>query len=243
MPTNYVVITGMVVRLIATLYKPSLGSIIMASRELLEDIRRALEPLNEAILNHPMIRDAEEGKLPISTIKAFAMNQWYIVNHDLRSLAIALSRARNIIELEFMKMLLDGDYNALHELMKLMKELGIEARDPLTLEVIPEAVQYTHYLAWLANYADTREFALAIIVNMPVWGQNVARLGEALRSRYGIREVGFFEAFRGPFTELENKALEVIEGIGEQSIIRARNMAFIIQNYEKAFWDAIYSVR
>ncbi len=98
------------------------------------------------------------------------MNQWYIVNHDLRSLAIALGRTRNVAELEFMKMLLDGDYNALHELMKLMRELGIEIKDPLMLEVIPEAVQYTHYLAWLANYATVQEFALAIIVNMPVWG-------------------------------------------------------------------------
>ncbi len=210
---------------------------------MLEDIRKALEPLNEAILNHPIIRDAEYGHLSINTIKAFITNQWYIVNHDLRSLAITLSRARNVTELEFMKMLLDGDYNALHELMKLMNELGIETKDPLMLKIIPEAVQYTHYLAWLANYADIKEFALAIIVNMPVWGQNVVRLGNALRNRYSIREVGFFEAFKGPFTELENKALEVIEGIGEQSIIRARNMAYIIQNYEGAFWDAIYSVR
>ena len=214
----------------------------MEPREILESIRKALEPLNEAILNHPLIKDAEEGRLPMSTVRAFAMNQWYIVNHDLRSLAIALSRTRNITELEFMKMLLDGDYNALHELMKLMRELGIETKDPLMLEIIPEAVQYTHYLAWLANYADIKEFALAIIVNMPVWGQNVARLGNALRSKYGVREVGFFEAFKGPFTELENRALEVVRGINEQSIARARNMAFIIQNYEKAFWDAIYSV-
>lgn len=162
----------------------------MEPRELLEGIRKALEPLNETILNHPMIKDAEEGRLPINTIRAFAMNQWYIVNHDLRSLAIALSRTRNITELEFMKMLLDGDYNALHELMKLMRELNIEVRDPLMLEVVPEAVQYTHYLAWLANYATVQEFALAIIVNMPVWGgQNVTRLGNALRSKYGIREV------------------------------------------------------
>jgi thiaminase len=212
-------------------------------RELLESIRKALEPLNEVIINHPMIRDAEDGRLSMNTIKAFVMNQWYIVNYDLRSLAIALGRTRSTAELEFMKMLLDGDYNALHELMKLMRELGIEIKDPLTLDIIPEAVQYTHYLAWLSNYASMPEFALAIIVNMPVWGQNVVRLGNALRSKYGIREGGFFEAFRGPFTELENKALEVIRGIDDQSIIRAKNMAYIIQNYEKMFWDAIYSVR
>ncbi|MGC9153360.1 MAG: TenA family transcriptional regulator [Vulcanisaeta sp.] len=212
-------------------------------REFLERVRKNLEQLNNVILNHPLIKDAEEGKLPINVIKAFITNQWYIVNHDLRSLAMALGRTRTIEELEFFKMLLDGDYNALHELMKLMKELNIEPRDPLMLEIIPEAVQYTHYLAWLANYASPQEFALAIIVNMPVWGQNVARLGNSLRNKYGIREIGFFEVFKGPFNELEDRALSLARNIDDASLVRAMNMAYTIQIYEKAFWDAIYSVR
>ncbi len=62
-------------------------------------------------------------------------------------------------------------------------------------------------------------------------------ISTALRRLVSSRPLG------GPFTELENRALEVIRGIDEQSVVRARNMAYIIQNYEKAFWDAIYSVR
>ncbi|MFP3484920.1 MAG: TenA family transcriptional regulator, partial [Vulcanisaeta sp.] len=150
---------------------------MVSAKELLGRVRRELEPLNNQILNHPLIRDAEDGKLGMNTIRAFVINQWYIINHDLRSLAIGLSRSRTVEELEFFKTLLDGDYVALHELMKLMRELGIEVKDPVTLEVMPEAIQYTHYLSWLANYAATREFALAITVNMPVWGSNVTRLG------------------------------------------------------------------
>ena len=213
------------------------------ARELLNRVRRELEPLNNQILNHPLIRDAEDGKLGMNTIRTFVINQWYIINHDPKSLAIALSRSRTIEELEFFKTLLDGDYVALHELMKLMRELGIEVKDPVTLEVVPEAIQYTHYLSWLANYATTREFALAITVNMPVWGSNVIRLGNALRSRYGIREVGFFDIFKGPYTELENKAVNIAGDLDEDSVVRVMNMARIIQAYEKAFWDAIYSVR
>jgi len=121
--------------------------------------------------------------------------------------------------------------------------LGIEVKDPVTLEVMPEAIQYTHYLSWLANYATTREFALAITVNMPVWGSNVTRLGNALRSRYGIREVGFFDVFKGPYTELEDRAVRISGDLDGESAVRVMNMARIIQAYEKAFWDAIYSVR
>ncbi|MCG2881065.1 MAG: TenA family transcriptional regulator [Vulcanisaeta sp.] len=206
-------------------------------------VRRELEPLNNQILNHPLIREAEDGKLGMNTIRAFVINQWYIINHDLRSLAIGLSRSRTVEELEFFKTLLDGDYVALHELMKLMRELGIEVKDPVTLEVMPEAIQYTHYLSWLANYAATREFALVITVNVPVWGSNVTRLGNALRSRYGIREVGFFDVFKGPYTELEDSAVRIAGDLDGESAVRVMNMARIIQAYEKAFWDAVYSVR
>jgi hypothetical protein len=93
------------------------------------------------------------------------------------------------------------------------------------------------------NYAAAREFALAITINMPVWGSNVTRLGNALRSRYGIREVGFFDVFKGPYTELEDRAVRIAGDLDGESAVRVMNMARIIQAYEKAFWDAIYSVR
>jgi len=204
----------------------------------LEQIRRELESLNYQVMNHPILKAAEEGKLNRNVINSFVINQWYIVNHDLRSLAIGLSRSNTIEELEIFKSLLDGDYNALMELIKLMRELRIEIRDPLTYNISPQAVSYTHYLSWLANYAKPSEFLFAGIVNPPVWGYVVTKFGEYLRKNYGIKELGFFEIFKGPYTELENKIVKLVENI---PIERLRTISFTIQYYEKAFWDSIYS--
>ena len=45
-------------------FKLNLLTKAVEPREILESIRKALEPLNEAILNHPLIKDAEEGDYP-----------------------------------------------------------------------------------------------------------------------------------------------------------------------------------
>lgn len=216
----------------------------MNARELLDDVRRELEPLNSSIINHPLIKDAEKGVLSMNVIRAFVINQWYIINHDLRSIAIAMSKTRNVQELMLMKKFLDGDYGALMELRKLMKELGIAEDDPVTLNIVPEAIAYTHYLSWLANYTEPCEFAFALIVNLPVWGNVVYRLGQSLSNKYGIKEVGLFEAFKGPFDDLENEALAIIDNcLNDIKIKRLKGIARIIQVYEKMFWDSIYSVR
>jgi len=215
----------------------------MNARELIKSIRESLEPINREIIDHGFIRMIEKGELGIDSAKSFVVNQWYIVNYDLRSIAIALSRTRDINELNLLKRLLDGDYLALMELRKLMRELGLVEEDPVTLNINPIAVSYTHYIAWLARYATIGEFVLALIINLPIWGHAVYRLGTALK-RIGLRELGFFDAFRGPFTELEDEAAKVIEPyINESTIPRMKNIASLIQSYEKAFWDSLIRVK
>ncbi|WP_338602188.1 TenA family transcriptional regulator [Sulfolobus tengchongensis] len=205
---------------------------------ILEQIREELKELNSQVINHPLLKTAEEGKLKRIVIVNFTINQWYIVNHDLRSISIGLSRSSSLEELDAFKILLDGDYNALKELVKLMKELGIEVKDPLFYNVSPQAVSYTHYLSWLANYVKPAEFLFAGIVNLPVWARVVTRFGDILREKYGIKETGFFDSFKGSYTDLEKK---IIELNSNSQIERLRTISYAIQHYEKAFWDTIYS--
>jgi len=210
----------------------------MRAKEILEEVRRELKPLNDQILNHPLLIDAEAGGLKIDVIKRFAINQWYIVNFDLRSLCIGASRTTNFQELKIFKQLVDGDYYALNELVKLMQELGLSTEDPLLHEVSSEAISYTHYISWLANYSTPQEFLFAGIVNLPVWGSAVTRFGKALKEKYGIKNVGFFEAFKGPYEPLEGEVLKVVEGKIEKN--RVKRISKVIQDYEKKFWDSIY---
>ncbi|QGA54165.1 TenA family transcriptional regulator [Sulfolobus sp. E5-1-F] len=198
----------------------------------LEQIRKELEGLNEQIINHPILKDLKK-----EVVHSFVINQWYIVNHDLRSLAIGLSRSTNLDELDIFKILLDGDHKALKELVKLMNELKIEVKDPLLYDVSPLAISYTHYLSWLANYAKPSEFLFAGIVNLPVWANVVTRFGDAIKEKFGIRETGFFDAFKGSYKELEDRIVKLIEN---SKVERLRRIAYTIQYYEKSFWDSIY---
>ncbi|BCU69662.1 TenA family transcriptional regulator [Stygiolobus caldivivus] len=204
---------------------------------ILHSIRKELEPLNQQIINHQILRGAEEGRLKRTVIEAFVVNQWYIVNHDLRSISIGLSRSSNMVELDLFKALLDGDYSALKELIKLMGELGIEVKDPVTFRVLPQAVSYTHYLAWLANYSRPVEFLFAMVINLPVWSYVVTKFGDSLKENYGIKETGFFDVFKVSYTEIENKVDELAE---REEPDRLRAISYIIQDYERRFWDAIY---
>ena len=202
-------------------------------------LRSELRPLNEYILNHPYVRNAEQRMLSMALIKEFVVNQLYIVPHDLRALAHTLSRASFRDEVEFFKVLVDGDYRAFKELIKLAEELGINVDRPPNPK--PGAVTYTHYLSWLALNGTLGDVAVALVVNLPVWGSNTSRLAKALRENYGIKSIGFLEAFRGPYDELERMAYPIIERYLDMD--RYRLVSRMIQAYERMFWDSIYSGR
>lgn len=204
--------------------------------EIVSSLRKELEPLNAKILEHPYLKDAERGVLPRGKVEKFVINQLYIIPYDLRSLGHLLSRASRKDEVELFKAAVDGDYVAMNELLKLAGELGI-GLDRI-YEADPEAVAYTHYLAWLANYATPGQAAIALVVNLPVWGEAVGRLGRALKEKYGVKEVGLFELFAKDYASFERMAHPIIERY--EDIEGYRLVARMIQYYEKMFWDAIY---
>lgn len=192
----------------------------------IESIRKELEPLNREIL-------ASLGAPSRRTLVKFVLNQLYIVPHDLKALSASMAKARGEDEYRFVKLLVDGDYSALQALRRLAEELGVEFRwDQLD----PAAVAYTHFLSWLALNGTLGDLAVAMTVNLPVWGANCAKLAEWARAN-GVRAVEFLEMFRGPYGELE----ELAEGIARryEDLERYRFVARAIQHYELEFWRAV----
>lgn len=212
----------------------------MNSSRLLAEIRERLADENRKILDHNFIKDAELGKLDERRIKLFVAQQNYIVTYDLRSLALMLVRSGSREEADFFHTLISGDLEASKQLVTLSEELGITQETMGSPTIIPEAVAYTHYIAWLALYANAGEQAMALIVNLPVWGGACKRLGDALRERYGFRSLGFFEAFSGPFDPIEKAALKVIDRYVERQKAGMERCAKMIQRYELMFWDGVY---
>ncbi|MGP3668237.1 MAG: TenA family transcriptional regulator [Candidatus Bathyarchaeota archaeon] len=210
----------------------------MEARSLLKRIRVELEALNREILNHPFINEVVMGVLPLQAIQEFVKQQYYIVYHDVRSIAYMVSKTKTLDELNFFTKLYHGDYQAIHNLLKMSENVGLKVVELESAKPIPEAVAYTHYLTWLAHYSNPGEQAFALIVNLPVWGENCLKLSKALKTNYNVRETSFLDSFAGPYEMFEEEALKIIKPyIAEE---RFRNVALTIQRYEYLFWEGLY---
>jgi len=210
----------------------------MKAKNLLDSVRRELAPLNELIFSHPYLNDVEKGRLPLEKVKRFVEQQYYIVSHDVKSLAIMLSRAKGR-EVDFFNLLLQGDIQALSNLIKMAGGLGLSIEDLEAFDPSPESVAYTHYLAFLANYANAGEQALALVVNLPVWGSACGKLSKGLKTNYSLTDTSFLEAFASTPEWIETQALEIIEPYLPEHERRIRRAAKLIQGYELMFWNGI----
>ena len=212
----------------------------MEASSLLVDVRECLKPLNEKILGHPYITELEKGKLNLDQIKAFVSNQYYIVSHDIRSLGLMLSRSLTVKDANFFDNVLRSDIEGLNLLVRLGNSMGLSVEQLEQYSIIPEAVGYTHYLAALASFALPGEQAMALIVNLPVWGANCVRLSKALRAKYRIKETGFLDIFTLPMDEAEKEAIEVMKEYLPARREHMKRAAMLIQAYELMFWDSIH---
>ena len=191
----------------------------------IEAIRRELEPLNAEI--RAALMPSREA------LVKFVANQLYIVPHDLKALSAAMAKAREPDEYRFVKALVDGDYNALQLLWELAEEVGVSfSWDALD----PSAVAYTHFLSWLAVNGTMGDLAVAMTVNLPVWGENCLALARWAKEQ-GYKRLGFLEMFAGPYDQLEAAA----EAIAQRYLDwgRYRFVAKAIQRYELEFWRSV----
>ena len=212
------------------------------AKEVVEEIRMDLRPLDEKILGHPYIMALNEGKLPLDSLRAFAGQQYHIITSDLRSIAGLLSRHGQLPSRPWLLAVLQGEAAALDALFTFAKKLSMSESDLKTFEPIPTAHAYCTYVAWLGMYGSDGELAGAFLVNFAAWGANCGKMSKALQDRYGLtkEEVAFFELF-SQMPPAEKQVLKVIQGALDRGIEPAliHRAARMLQTYELMFWDAM----
>jgi len=209
------------------------------ARDLLVEVRRELEPLNSSVLNCRFIQMAERGELKVEDLRSFVENQLYIVSHDAKSIALMAARATHAEESVYFADLARADLEALRALEEMAEELGASRGPVQSLKVVPHAVDYTHFLAFLAAHRNPGEQAFALIVNLPVWSAACARLLRAVRERYGLRRTRFLELFSSVPEWVEERGLQVCERYVAEHAESMRFFARLIQSYELSFWEAL----
>ena len=218
----------------------------MASgQELIEQIRKELEPVETQLRDHQYLRALEQSDIARGSLSVIVGEQHITIESDLRSLAAMVARCDHPRSRRFFLGILPGEDAAFGALHDLATALGLDEPWLQAYEPTPEAQAYAHYVAWLAHYASPAEMATALAVNFPAWGANCGRVGSALREQYGLTEqaTAFFDLFSGPTSsEFEEGVRRVIDdglhhGVEESQLKRA---ARLLQSYELMFWDEVY---
>ena len=208
-----------------------------------EGVRRELQPLNEKILNHPYLQALQAGRIERERLRIFAVQQSHIIGSDLRSVAQMVTRASSEPSREFFLELLEGERAALKALDLFRAAVVAAPGPPVSDEPLPGAFAYCAFVAWLSLYASEAEFVGALLINLPVWGSNCARMAEALRSKYGLSEaeVAFFTMFATAPSGFEERAAAVVSEGLERNVATAmiRRAASLLQGYELLFWDTM----
>src|SRR6266545_3822625 len=170
------------------------------AKSVLEVARRDTAAVAEQLRAHPYVAAVEAGRLPRQDLVRFAGEQWHIIDSDLRSVALLVSRFNMSFFRQFFLDVLAGERAAFEALEPLADGLGVSWSDLQRHEPFAGAHAYTCYMAWLGAYGSAAAVAAAYLVNFPAWGENCGRMSAALQKNYGLRpeHVAFFDLFASP---------------------------------------------
>ncbi len=105
------------------------------ARELIAETRAQLKAVEDKLFAHPYLSAVEEGRIAKENLRLFAGEQYYIINSDLRGVALLISRQSHGANREFFLGALQGEAAARDALLAFAKALemgedGLRAYEP-----------------------------------------------------------------------------------------------------------------
>ncbi len=214
------------------------------ARQLIDESRNAIVSTEERIRLHPYLDALEKRGFGKGRLGVFAGQQRHIIESDLRSMELAVSRAETGAAREFLSGMLEGERAALSALLLFGRALGLSPEQLDAAKPLPGAFAYSAYVYWLAGNGTSAEYVGAFLANLDVWGANCGRVSRALQANYGLvkEDVAFFDLFATPPPDFGERGLAVVEeglekGANPQLVRRAARM---LQGYELMFWDTMW---
>lgn len=211
------------------------------ARRLVAQIRADLAGVEDEIRNVPFMSEIEAGTASVEQIAAVVAEEYSIIRSDLNSFQQMAARWDNA-QSQFFAGLAFGETLAQPLVLDFAATVGLTEADLAAYEPRPKGQTYPSRVAWIASNADRASAAASFLVNFGVFGENMARVRDALINVYGFTpaQVGFFSFFAEPIPGFEEDALEVIAaGLREGACPRdVRRSARLLQAYELDFWEA-----
>jgi hypothetical protein len=220
---------------------PGPGASRAKARQLVAQIRADLAEVEDQIRNVPFMSEVEAGTASVEQIAAIVAEEYSIIRSDLNSFRQMAARWDNP-QSHFFGDLAFGETLAQPLVLDFAATVGLTEADLAAYEPRPKAQTYPSRVAWIASNADRASAAASFLVNFGVFGENMARVRDALLNVYGFtpEQVEFFSFFAEPIPGFEQDAIKVIaKGLREGACPRdVRRSARLLQAYELDFWQA-----
>lgn len=204
------------------------------------------EKFNQAteahLASHPLLVRVEGGDRFLSSLQAFAGEQFRIQKADMKTIAHLFSRTSGTPSGPLFKLLLDGELFAQTALPAFAAKCGVELE---SYETKPAAQVYSSVLARLGYHEHPCVVAAACAVNFPAWGRVCRRLAKGLRAfGWAEDELAFLEFFATEIPRFDEMAAVAIErGVREEvTYADMREAVRHLQAAECLFWDSIGGV-
>ncbi len=212
------------------------------AHRLVRQIRADLASVEDQIRGVQFVADVEAGTASVEQIAAVVAEEYSIIRSDLNSFPQMAARWDTPQGSHFFGDLAFGESLALSLVLDFAANVGLSEEDLAAYEPRPKGQTYPSRVAWIASNADRASAAASFLVNFGVFGENMARVRDALLNVYGFEpdEIEFFSFFAEPIPGFEEAAIEVIAtGLQEGACPRdVRRSARLLQAYELDFWQA-----
>jgi TENA/THI-4/PQQC family protein len=220
---------------------PGLPAARAKARRLVDQIRVDLTGVENQIRGVKFVSDVEAGRASVEQIAAVVAEEYSIIHSDLNSFTQMAARWDTPQGSHFFGDLAFGEALAMPLVLDFASNVGLSEDDLIAYEPRPKGQTYASRVAWIASNADRASAAASFLVNFDVFGENMARVRDALINVYGFApaQIEFFTFFAEPIPGFEDDAIDVIAaGLQEGACPRdVRRSARLLQAYELDFWQ------
>ena len=146
------------------------------NNELIDDLQRNLSKLVDVIIYHPYIHALEKKQISKDRLEIFICEQFQILANDKKNFAFMISKTSNDTATKIFIDCLNAELTALENLMIFAEALDINRINLESYEPLSGCQAYTNYLTKLAAYGSDGEILAALLIDLPVWGNNCGKI-------------------------------------------------------------------
>ncbi len=154
--------------------------------DFIDDLQRNLSSIVDTTIYHPYIQELEKKQISKDKLEIFVCEQFHIIANDKRNFAFMISKTSNDTASKLFIDCLNAELKALENLMVFAEALDINEIKLESYEPLSGCQTYTNYLTKLAVYGSDVEILAALVIDLPVWGNNCGKMSYILQENYGF---------------------------------------------------------